>query len=72
MVFTASLLSARHSRNVVKGKPVSSLVFLSKPHNGTPHLYVEDRWPTTSEMATLKSEEFHPKDDLICFPVNRK
>ena len=46
MVFTASLLGARHFGEVVK-KPASSLVVsLGKALKGTPHLYVEDRWPS--------------------------
>ena len=44
MVFTASLLGARHLGEVVENKPASSLVVsLGKALNGTPHLYVEDR-----------------------------
>ena len=40
------LLGARHLRDVVENKPASSLVVsLGKALNGTPHLYVEDRWP---------------------------
>ena len=33
-------------REVVKNKPASLLVSLGKAFNGTPHLYVEDRWPS--------------------------
>ena len=44
MVSIASLLDARHLREVVEKKPASSLVVsLGKALNGTPHLYVEDR-----------------------------
>ena len=44
MVFTASLLGARHLGEVVENKPASSLVVsLGEALNGTPHLYVEDR-----------------------------
>ena len=44
MVFTVSLLGARHLGEVVENKPASSLVVsLGKALNGTPHLYVEDR-----------------------------
>ena len=40
------VFGARHFGEVVENKPVSSLVVsLSKALNGTPHLYVEDRWP---------------------------
>ena len=46
MVSTASLLGARHLKEVVENKPASSLVVsLGKALNGTPRLYVEDRWP---------------------------
>ena len=46
MVSTAFLLGARHLEEVVENKSASSLVvFLGKALNGTPHLYVEDRWP---------------------------
>ena len=60
MVSIASLLGARHLGKVVKNKPASSLVVsLGKALNGTPHLYVEDRWP---EMATPKRvRTYHPK-----------
>ena len=48
MVFTASLLGARHLREVVENKPASSLaVSLGKAHlTGRSHLYVKDRWPS--------------------------
>ena len=47
MVTTASLLGARHLREVVENKPASLLVVsLGKALNGTPRLYVEDRWPS--------------------------
>ena len=47
MVFTASLLGAQHLVEVVENKPAGSLVVsLGKALNGTPHLYVEDRWPS--------------------------
>ena len=48
MVFTVSLLGAQHKkRDSVENKPASLLVVsLGKALNGTPHLYVEDRWPT--------------------------
>ena len=47
MVFTASLLDAQHLGKVVENKLASSLVVsLDKTLNGTPHLYVEDRWPS--------------------------
>ena len=47
MVFTASLLSARYLWEVVENKPASSLVVsLGKALIGTPHLCVEDGWPS--------------------------
>ena len=47
MIFTASLLGARHLGEVVENKSASSLVVsLGKALSGTPHLYVEDRWPS--------------------------
>ena len=42
MVFTASLLCARHLEEVVQNKPASLLVSLGK---GRPHFYVAERWP---------------------------
>ena len=46
MIFTASLLGARHLGEVVENKPASSLVVsLGKALNGTPRLHVEDRCP---------------------------
>ena len=46
MVSIALLLGARHLWEVVENKRASSLVVsLGKTLNGTPHLYVEDRWP---------------------------
>ena len=46
MVSIASLLGARHLREAAENKPESLLVVsLGKALNGTPHLYVEDRWP---------------------------
>ena len=36
MVFIASLLGARHLRDVVENKPASVLVSLGKAFNGTP------------------------------------
>ena len=42
----SSLLGARHIGEIVENKPASSFVVsLGKALNGTPHLYVEDRWP---------------------------
>ena len=47
MVFTAFLHGARHFGEVVENKPASSLVVpLGKALDGTPQLYVEDRWPS--------------------------
>ena len=46
MVSTASLLGAQHLWEVVENKLTSSLaVSLGKALNGTPRLYVENRWP---------------------------
>ena len=46
MVSAASLLGAWHLGEVVEYKPASSLVVsLDKALNGTPPLYVEDKWP---------------------------
>ena len=47
MVFTASLLGARHLGEVVENKLASLLVVsLGKALTGCPHFYVEDRWPS--------------------------
>ena len=44
MVFTASLLGARHLGEIVENKLASLLVVsLGKALNRTPHLHVEDR-----------------------------
>ena len=52
MASAASLLGARHLRKVVENKPASSLVVsLGKALNGTPHFYVEDRWPISLEKG---------------------
>ena len=46
MVSIVSLLGARHLCEVVENKLESSLVVsLGMALNGTPHIYVEDRWP---------------------------
>ena len=40
------MLGAPNLWEVVENKPASSLVVsLDKALNGSPHLYVEDRWP---------------------------
>ena len=74
MASAASLLGARHIEKVVENKPASSLVVsLGKALNGTPRLYVEDRWPIkTSKKATPKRVRiFRPKySDTIHFLVN--
>ena len=65
--------SKNQEGDVVENKPASSLVvFLGKALNGTPHLYVEDRWPITSKKATPKRvRTFCPKySDTIRFLVN--
>ena len=48
MVFTASMLGAQHSVEVVENKPASSLVVsLGKTlKTGRPLLNVEDMWPS--------------------------
>ena len=73
MVFTASLLGARHLGKVVENKPASSLVLsLGKALNGTPRFYVEAGGPDASEMATPKRvRTSRPKySDTIRFLVN--
>ena len=73
MASTASLLGARHLEEVVENKPASSLVVsLGKALNGTLHLYVKDRCPDTSEIATPKRvRTSSPKySDTIRFLVN--
>ena len=56
MVFIASLLGARHLREVVENKPASSLVVsLVKALNETPHLLVEDRWPRHLENGNSQA-----------------
>ena len=56
MVFTASLLRARYLGEVVENRPASSLVVsLGKALNGTPHLYVEDRWPINLEKGNSQA-----------------
>ena len=46
MLSTAFLPGALHLWEVVENKPANSLVVsLGKALNGTPRLYVEDRWP---------------------------
>ena len=74
MVFTDSLLGARHLRDVVKSKPASSLVVsLSKALNGKPPTIM---WQTggqdTSEMATPKQLQASraKNSDTIRFLVN--
>ena len=61
MVSTASLLGARHLWEVVENKPASSfVVFLGKALNGTPHLYVEDRWPINLEKSNSQESADFP------------
>ena len=46
MLFTTSLLGARHLGEVLENKPASSLVVsLGKVLNEMPPLYVKDKWP---------------------------
>ena len=55
MVSTASLLGAQHLQEVVENKLASLLVVsVGKALNETPHVFVEDRGPCSSEMATFK------------------
>ena len=55
------LLGARHLRKVVENKPASSLVVsLGKALNGTPHLYVEDRWPINLEKGNSQASADFP------------
>ena len=57
MVSTASLLEARHLRNVVENKPASSLVvFLGKALNGTPASLCEKQVAKTPRKCQLPSE----------------
>ena len=73
MVSIASLLGALHLWEVVENKPASSLVVSSgKALNGTPHLYVDEGDPDTSEIATPKRvRTYRPKhSDTIRFLVN--
>ena len=47
MVYTASLLDARHLGEVVENNPASSLVVsLGRLLTGRPLLYAEDRYPS--------------------------
>ena len=47
---------AWHLGEVVENKPASSLVVsLGKALNGTPHLYVEDRWPINLEKGSSQA-----------------
>ena len=54
------LLGARHLGKVVNNKPASSLVSLGKALNGTPHLYVEDRWPINLEKGNSQASADFP------------
>ena len=61
MVSAASLLGAWHLEEVVENKPASSLVVsLGKALNGTPHLYVEDRWPRNLEKGYSQASADFP------------
>ena len=61
MASAASLLGAWHLGKVVENKPASSLVvFLGKALNGTPHLYVEDRWPINLEKGNSQANVGFP------------
>ena len=75
MVSAASLLGARHLGEVVENKPASSLVVsLGKALNGTPHLYVEDRWPINLEKKKATPKRVRTSrskySDAIRFLVN--
>ena len=57
-----SLLGARHLWDVVDNKSASSLVApLSKALNGTPHLYVEDRWLRHLGITPNRVRTYRPK-----------
>ena len=57
----ASLLGARHLGEVLENKPASSLVVsLGKALNGTPHLYVEDRWLINLEKGNSQASADFP------------
>ena len=61
MVSIASLLDARHLWEIVVNKPASSLVVsLGRALNGTPHLYVEDRWPRHLENGNSEASADFP------------
>ena len=61
MASAAFLLGARHLGKVVENKPASSLVVsLGKALNGTPHLYVEDRWPINLENSNSQASADFP------------
>ena len=50
-----------HLGEVVENKPASSLVVsLGKALNGTPHLYVEDRWPINLEKGNSHASANFP------------
>ena len=56
MASAASLLGVPHLGKVVENKPASSLVVsLGKALNGTPHLYVEDRWAINLEKGNSQA-----------------
>ena len=61
MASAASLLGVRHLVEVVENKPASSLaVSLGKALYGTPHLYVEDRWPINLEKGNSQASADFP------------
>ena len=73
MVSTASLLDARHLRDVMENKPASLLVVsLGKVLNGRLHFYWKDRWPRQIANGNSQaSADVPPKyNDTIRFLVN--
>ena len=71
MVFTSSLLGARHLRDVVVNKPLNLIVvLLGKALNGTPHLCVEDSWPIHLENSKRVRTYCPKQSDKIRFLVN--
>ena len=61
MASAASLLGARHLWEDVENKSASShVVSLGKALNGTPHLYLEDRWPINLEKSNSQASADFP------------
>ena len=65
MVFTASVLGARHLGEAVENKPASSLVVsLGKALNGTPLLLCGRQMAQTPRKWQLPSECKHPVQNI--------